>query len=48
MFMTVTKNENWGSQQQNILEAINTILCCYTEGHFLLLSAQYCDWPSQD
>lgn len=33
---------------QNILEAVNKILCCYSEGHFLLLSAQYCDWPPQD
>lgn len=42
------KKGNEGRLHQNILEALNNILGCYSEGHLLLLSAQYCAWPSQD
>lgn len=39
---------NEGRLHQNILEAINKILCCYSEWHFLLLSAQHCDWDGKN
>lgn len=42
------KKGNEGRLHQNVSEALNKILGCYSEGHLLLLSAQYCDWPSQD